>query len=163
MTGAITVLCSILLVVVDQVIKYVVYLNLKPIEITRFIPGLVQFRYVENTGAAFGMLSGKIPFLIILTVVVIGLGFYVLFSNKLTDKLQYAGAVLILSGGIGNLIDRIFRNFVVDYIEFTFVDFAVFNFADCLITFGAVFLIISLSKELIKDLKSKRNKEKTNA
>lgn len=162
MTGIITAISAVLLVVLDQVIKHVVYLHLKPIEIINFLPDFLQFRYVENTGAAFGMLNDKLPFLIVITIIVIAVGFYVLFTNKLTDKLQYWGAALILSGGVGNLIDRIFRNYVIDYIEFTFVDFAVFNFADCLITVGAIILMISLIKEFISESKSKKSKEKTN-
>lgn len=163
MIGAITAVVAVILVILDQVIKHLVFVNLRPVDVVEFIPGFMQFRYVENTGAAFGMLNDKIIFLIAITVVVIGLGFYILLSNKLTDRYQYIGAVLILSGGIGNLIDRIFRKFVIDFIEFTFVDFAVFNFADCLITIGAVFLVFSLIKELVRESKSNSIKEKNNA
>lgn len=162
MTGAITIIISVLLIVLDQVIKHFVYINLRPVEVANLIPGFIRLRYVENTGASFGMLSDRLPFLITITVIVIAVGIYVLAFKKLSDKLQYVGAVLILSGGIANLIDRIFRRFVIDYLEFTFVDFAVFNFADCLITVGAALLIISLIRELIKDSKTKKYGEQIN-
>lgn len=162
MTGAITIIISVLLIVLDQVIKHFVYINLRPVEVENLIPGFIRLRYVENTGASFGMLSDRLPFLITITVIVIAVGIYVLAFKKLNDKLQYVGAVLILSGGIANLIDRIFRRFVIDYLEFTFVDFAVFNFADCLITVGAALLIISLIRELIRESKTKKYGEQIN-
>lgn len=163
MTGAITVAISVLLVVIDQAIKFVVSQKLYPIGSVDFIPGILRFRYVENTGAAFGILQEKTIFLIVMTVIVMALGFYILFSQKLESKAQYIGVSLILSGGVGNLIDRIIRRYVIDYIEFTFVDFAVFNFADCLITIGAFLVIISLVKELIEECKTKKNQEKNDA
>lgn len=153
MAGVITVAISILLVAIDQVIKLFVHMGLKPIGIVEFIPGFLQFRYVENTGAAFGILQQKTGFLIVMTIIVMAIGFYILFFQKLNGKVQYAGAILILSGGLGNLIDRMVRHYVIDYIEFTFVDFAVFNFADILITVGAFLLIASLVKELIEETK----------
>ncbi len=159
MAGAISALVTVLLVVADQVIKFFVDKGLKPIGTVDFIPQFVRFRYVENTGAAFGIFSERTGFLIAITLVVMVLGLYILFAHKLSNKVQYSGAVLILSGGIGNLIDRIVRHYVIDYIEFTFVDFAVFNFADILITIGAILLIASLLKELIDESKSKKLQE----
>lgn len=159
MTGAITVAVAVLLVAIDQAIKFFVSSRLLPLGMVEFIPGFVRFRYVENTGAAFGILQQRTSFLIIMTIIVMAIGFYVLFSQKLNSKIQYSGVALILSGGIGNLIDRIVRHYVIDYIEFTFVDFAVFNFADCLITIGAILVISSLIKELIDDAKSKKKQE----
>ncbi|MEG0979271.1 MAG: signal peptidase II [Oscillospiraceae bacterium] len=159
MAGAITIAVTVVLVAIDQIIKFFVSSGLKPIGIIELIPGFIRFRYVENTGAAFGILQEKTGILIAMTIIVMAIGFYILIFQKLNGKVQYAGAVLILSGGLGNLIDRIVRHYVVDYIEFTFVDFAVFNFADSLITVGAILLIISLIKELIDESKSKKLQE----
>lgn len=163
MTGAMTVAISVLLVVIDQAIKFIVNERLHPIGSIDFIPGVLRFRYVENTGAAFGILQEKTMFLIVMTVIVMAIGFYILFSQKLQCKFQYIGVSLILSGGVGNLIDRITRRYVIDYIELTFIDFAVFNFADCLITIGAFLVIISLVKELIQETKGRKNQEKKDA
>ncbi len=157
MTGAITVAVSVLLIAIDQAIKFFVNEQLHPIGSVEFIPGIIRFRYVENTGAAFGILQEKTSFLIVMTIIFMAIGFYVLFSQKIQSKMQYIGVSLILSGGIGNLIDRIIRQHVIDYIELTFIDFAVFNFADCLITVGAFLVIITLIKELIDESKSKKN------
>jgi len=162
MTGAITVAVAVLLIAIDQAIKFFVNAQLLPIGTVEFIPGVVRFRYVENTGAAFGIFQQKTSFLIVMTIIVMAIGFYVLFSQKLNGKIQYSGVALILSGGIGNLIDRIVRHYVIDYIEFTFIDFAVFNFADCLITIGAILVIASLIKELINESKNKKEQEAKN-
>lgn len=155
MYQAVILIIVCILTAVDQLLKSLIVSKLKPIGSMDFIPG-IRFRYIENSGAAFGIFQQKTIILAVLTLVVIIIGFYIIFSRKLTDKAQVTGAVLILSGGIGNLIDRIFVGYVVDYIEFTFINFAVFNFADCLITVGAVILIISLLVEFIKESKNKK-------
>lgn len=156
MAGAITIAVAVVLVVIDQVIKYFIIYGLQPVGVYELIPGLIRLRYVENTGAAFGILQARTGLLIAMTIIVMAIGFYILFFQKLNGRVQYTGAVLILSGGIGNLIDRIARHYVVDYIEFVFVDFAVFNFADFLITIGAILLIISLLKELVDESKKQK-------
>ena len=108
-----------------------------------FIPGIIQFRYTENTGAAFGFFSNMKPFLITVTSVLIIALLYIIVSERFSSKLINISLVLITAGGIGNLYDRIVHGYVVDYLEFTFVNYAIFNFADALINVGAVLLFIS--------------------
>ena len=150
----------LLIIAFDQTTKYFASLNLKGAGAAHFIPGLVQFRYAENTGMAFSMLSGARWIFIAVTVVACVLvGFY-LFSNRCKSLWLYWSLGVILSGGIGNLIDRVRFGYVVDFIEPTFVNFAVFNIADCAVTCGAVSLIAYLVVDMIKD--SKQSKEKKN-
>ena len=104
--------------------------------------GFMALRVVRNTGAAFSMLSGKTPILIWGTgAVLLGCLVY-LFSGRGRSRLGDAALLLVIAGGAGNLIDRIRLGYVIDYIEPLFVDFAVFNFADCLITVGAALLVV---------------------
>ena len=144
-----------LLVVSDQLIKAVMLLWLKPMGSFMLVKGFLQFYYVENTGAAFSMLSGEFGrrFFIIFTVIAIAAGLYLLISGRLKSPVLKISAVLIISGGLGNLIDRIFRGSVIDYIEPLFVNFAVFNFADCLVTVGAAILIVYLIYDLVKSVR----------
>lgn len=155
--------CAIMILLIiafDQTTKYFASLNLKGAGAARFIPGLVQLRYAENTGMAFSMLSGARWIFIAVTVVACVLvGFY-LFSNRCKSLWLYWSLGVILSGGIGNLIDRVRFGYVVDFIEPTFVNFAVFNIADCAVTCGAVSLIACLVVDMIKD--SKQSEEKKN-
>lgn len=143
----------ILIVAFDQITKYFASLKLADGSVAKFIPGVVQFKYVENTGMAFSMLSGARWVFIALTVVVCVGVFYYLFSNRCKSLWLYWSLGVILSGGIGNLIDRIRFGYVVDFIEPTFVNFAIFNIADCAVTCGAVVLVGYLLYDAFKDVK----------
>ncbi len=139
---------------VDQLIKIAV-LHSSLVQGTAFtvIENVLQFRYVENTGAAFSLFSDKTALLSVFTAVVLVVGFVLIFQNKFKSKILLASVVMLMGGGLGNLIDRVFRHFVVDYIEVLFVDFAVFNFADCFVTVGEIILIAYLLYDIIKDYK----------
>lgn len=143
----------ILIVAFDQITKYFASLKLADGSVAKFIPGVVQFKYAENTGMAFSMLSGARWVFIALTVVVCVGVFYYLFSNRCKSLWLYWSLGVILSGGIGNLIDRIRFGYVVDFIEPIFVNFAIFNIADCAVTCGAVVLVGYLLYDAFKDVK----------
>lgn len=151
MRRIITVLSAIFLVVADQLIKLLVIARLKPIGSLSVVNGFLRLNYVENTGAAFGSLSSHTAILSIITLLAVIVGFYYLLSEKIKFGFEYICILMVMSGGVGNLIDRVFRGFVIDYIEPLFIDFAVFNFADILVTCGAVLLIIWLIKDIVKD------------
>ena len=140
----ITLVMVTLLVGLDQLIKYLVITNVKPVDAVPVIDNILQFRYVENTGAAFSILSEKTWLLSLVTgVMIIGALLY-LFVSKPKSKLLTTSIILVVSGGLGNLIDRIFRGYVVDFIEYLFMEYAVYNFADILVTIGAVLLVIAI-------------------
>ena len=140
----ITLVMVALLVGLDQLIKYLVITNVKPVDAVPVIDNILQFRYVENTGAAFSILSEKTWLLSLITgVMIIGALLY-LFITRPKSKLLTTSIILVVSGGLGNLIDRIFRGYVVDFIEYLFMEYAVYNFADILVTIGAVLLVIAI-------------------
>ena len=103
---------------------------------------IINFSYYENTGAAFSIFRDKIIFLIIITSIFLIAGIYLLVTKKITKPFMVISVILIIAGGAGNLIDRIFRGFVVDYIEVRLFNFAVFNFADCCVVVGAIMLLV---------------------
>ena len=149
----------IVLVAVDQIIKYFVELNLKPVSVSPFIPGFIQLHYHRNDGAMMGFLDGKITTVTILAVIcMIGI-IILMFTDIIKTKLDYVCIVMIATGGIGNIIDRICRGYVVDYIEYLFVDFYIFNFADCLITVGAFLMIFYQIYLMIKENKAKKGQD----
>ncbi len=145
-----------LLILIDQGIKLVVIEFLKPVEYVDFIEGFLRFRYVENTGAVFGSFATHTIFLTVFSIILLGVVILYLCTNKNKSKFISICLLLMISGGFGNVIDRIRLHYVVDYIEPTFINFAVFNFADCLITVGAFALIFYLIFDLIKDFKSNK-------
>ena len=131
----------IVLVAIDQVVKYFVSSNLKFSGSITVIPGLLDFIYVENRGAAFGMFQNQQWFFVVFALIMILFFVYLIKFKKLNNRVFLVSAVLIISGGIGNLIDRIFLGYVVDYMKLSFFS-PVCNFADYCITFGTVILIV---------------------
>lgn len=140
----ITLVMVALLVGLDQLTKYLVITNVKPVDAVPVIDNILQFRYVENTGAAFSILSEKTWLLSLITGVLIVGALVYLFVTKPKSKLFVTSIILVVSGGLGNLIDRLMRGYVVDFIEYLFMEYAVYNFADILVTIGAVLLVIAI-------------------
>lgn len=141
-----SILFVILLVVLDQASK--IYLTLvnktSPIDL-EVIRGFFRITYTCNDGAAFSILKGKRVFFIIMTIIVVCLIVYYLLKNKVYWVEKYS-LLLIISGAVGNLIDRIMYGYVIDFLDFIIFgyDFPVFNIADSFITIGAIGLIISI-------------------
>ncbi len=144
-------------ILLDQLTKALTVTHLKPISSYPLWEGVLHFTYVENRGAAFGMLSEhRWVFMIFSTIAILGLCVYLFLDRSyLSDKredgsyppltlMTGASLAMIVSGGIGNMIDRIALGYVVDFIDFTLINFAVFNVADCFVTVGAVLLAVSL-------------------
>lgn len=132
-----------LLVGLDQLTKWLTVVYLKNGEPLTVIPKVLEFTYVENEGAAFGMLQGGRWFFVVLTaILMIALGVFVLTGQFRRFRMFNISATLVLAGGIGNLIDRAIQGYVVDMIRVTFIDFPVFNVADCCVVVGSILLLI---------------------
>lgn len=135
------ILIIIIGIIIDIITKRLAVLYLKPIGFYDIIPGIIGLSYKENTGAAFSILEGKRLFFIILTSCFMLFLLYILFSGIISDFFSRITISMIISGGIGNLIDRIIQGYVVDMIDFYLINFAVFNFADILVTCGAFLFV----------------------
>lgn len=134
----------LLFIASDQIAKYYASISLKNKDAYVLINKVFEFRYLENKGAAFGMLQ-NCQWLFIL----IGLAFIVAAVIALiwipTDKkyrLLRIALVMMVSGAIGNIIDRALYNYVVDFLYFVYIDFPIFNVADCYVTVGTVLLVL---------------------
>ncbi len=109
------------------------------------VPGVLSFTYVENTGMAFGMGSGMTLFLAIASLALaLILAFLLVRYRGKMHVLSKVALSLMIAGALGNVIDRFFLGYVVDFIRFDFVEFAVFNVADICVTMGTIFLFMSL-------------------
>ena len=125
----------------DQLIKYWTVEHLALGESAAFLPGIVQLTRVHNYGAAWSSFSGMRWLLIVFTSLMMVVCLIYLIREYRKSKLLTASLTLIIGGGIGNLIDRIFRDgLVVDYLDVKLFHFAVFNFADCCVVVGVVLL-----------------------
>lgn len=136
-------LLILLLIAADQIIKYICIAFLKPVSSVEVIKGFLNFTYVENRGAAFGILQNQRWLFVAITVVFCFIALYLLFYYKNHSFWSKAAGILIIAGGIGNLIDRIKFGYVVDFVSVSFFP-PVFNFADCCVVIGAAALIIHL-------------------
>lgn len=138
-----TLVPAAVLIVLDQWLKMLAVTYLKGQSPFTVIDGVFEFLYVENTGAAFSILENQRWLFVILTSVVMAFLLLVILSGRYRkDKLLTASFVLVLSGGIGNLIDRILYGYVIDFLYFKWINFPVFNFADCCLVVGAALMLI---------------------
>ncbi len=140
--GILQLISIIIIVAVDQLTKLWAVTALEPIGKIEIIKGVFNLRFVENTGAAFSILQGRVVFLTIIPIIACVAMAYILIARKIRSKTGTWGISLILAGAIGNLIDRIFRGAVVDMFDFSLISFPVFNVADIAVTVGAILFFI---------------------
>lgn len=129
------------LAMIDQIIKYFVTIYLQPVGTVSVIYNLFKLTYVENRGVAFGMFSDMRWIFVAFTLILIIAIIIIMFTKRTKGTFLYICFALIIGGGIGNLIDRIFYGYVIDYLSISFFP-PVCNFADYCITAGTVMLVI---------------------
>lgn len=135
-------LITTVLVAIDQITKYLTVQNIPLHEVVDFIPNVVSFTYIRNTGAAFSILEGQMWFFYIITVIVVGFLLYYMYTEAKDDKVLGVLLALILAGALGNFIDRLLFQYVIDMIKLEFIDFAIFNVADSYLTVGVILLFM---------------------
>lgn len=152
------IVCGILLLAADAVTKIYIMSNFALGESAPFIKGLLDIIYIHNKGAAWGILSGHTVILLVLTLFVMIICIFFLWKYAKKSKLLFWAIILVLSGGLGNMYDRIFRDGnVVDFLHFEFwPDFPVFNVADCGVVIGAGLLILYFVIDTVKEYKQKK-------
>ena len=137
---------AVLLIAADQISKYFAVLKLKNQPPYSVVDGVFELHYLENRGAAFGMLQGQKFFFIFIAAVILCTIVYVLWKapyQKMYIKLHIT-LVFIASGAVGNLIDRVRYDYVVDFLYFSLINFPVFNVADIYVTLAAISLAVLL-------------------
>ncbi len=146
-------ICLLVLVALDQITKYGASSVLKGTRGVSAIPGVFEFLYVENRGAAFGILENRQWIFIVIALVMTAAavyGYLYLPTGRHFTPLRIC-LVLISSGALGNMLDRMIRHYVVDFLYFSLIDFPVFNLADCYVVIGAVLLILLMFTLYRKD------------
>jgi len=140
-------LAIILFVVfLDQYSKYLILTHIAPVKTFPIIPNFFHLTYVENTGAAFSLFSDMQFFLILITLIFIGILIFFLYKIPKYRENFWINISLsfIIGGAIGNLIDRIRLHYVVDFLDFRMIKFAIFNFSDVFVVCGSILLVIAL-------------------
>lgn len=148
---------GVIVLAADQFTKYFISNNFEMAKSYEFLPGILDITYIHNDGAAWGMLGGYTWLLLSITIVVMLGCIALLLKWGLRDKIMFWAAMLILPGGVGNMIDRIFRGGnVIDFLHFEFwPTFPVFNIADCAICVGAGLIMLSLFKSIVDEQRQK--------
>lgn len=137
---------SLMIIIIDQVVKFLVRKNMHLFESISVIPSFFSLTYVENKGAAWGILEDATILLVMISFVAFFSLLKFIQEEKKWNLLKVSAFSFILGGIVGNLVDRLFYHSVTDYLDFSIFgyDFPVFNFADIMIVLGAVFLIIEM-------------------
>ncbi|MCR4566628.1 MAG: signal peptidase II [Pseudobutyrivibrio sp.] len=132
------------LIILDQYTKHLAVSHLMNKADINLIPGVLQLHYLENTGAAFSMLEGKQILFAVLTPVLLIILLIILFRIPQEKKFLYLDYIIvfIIAGAIGNYIDRISNNYVIDFIYFSLINFPVFNVADIYVTVAMFFFFV---------------------
>ena len=138
----------------DQLTKWLAFFYLRGEPSFPIWEDVLHFTYQTNRGAAFGMLSdSRWVFMISSTVAIVGILFY-LIKYRPTNKLLVVSLAMVAGGGIGNMIDRVALGYVIDFIDFTLIDFAIFNVADSFVSVGACLMILYLILDMVKEYKN---------
>lgn len=162
------ILSFVILVIIDQLTKYHITSTMKLHDSIPVIENVFEIHYIQNRGAAWGMLENQQGLFIVCTSIacIFGVIFYIQCAKSNQLKALQICLVLILAGAVGNFIDRITVQYVIDFLYFKLIDFPVFNIADCYVTIGffvTIILILFIYKEedlevlSLKGLFSKKN------
>ncbi len=147
-------------IALDILTKQIVLHNMALQEEIPLIDGVFHWKYIQNRGAAFGMLAdNRAVFLVISTVAIIGLLVYLVCTKS--ERMWWMAAIgMLVGGGIGNMIDRIALGYVIDFIYVALIDFAVFNIADCFVCVGVGLLIYLTVLDVIREAKQQKKEAK---
>lgn len=140
-------LAAVMLILLDQLSKQWIVNHIPLNAIRKCVPGIFSLTYLRNYGAAFSILQNQQWFFTLITLAVVGAACYYFIKNINGNFWFLFGLLLIISGGIGNFIDRLRLGYVVDMVHLDFMNFAIFNVADSYLTVGVVILFIALWKE----------------
>ena len=138
------VLGMIILILADQFTKYLAVIHLKDKPVIPIIQDVLELSYLENRGAAFGMLQNQKIFFVFVASIILAVSVYVIYKMPVDRKYNKLHVFLtfIASGAIGNMIDRLRLDYVVDFISFVLIHFPIFNVADIYVTVATAFLVI---------------------
>ena len=142
----------------DQLTKWLAVIYLKGEASFPLWEEVLHFTYAENTGMAFSLFSGEDQrwiFMLFSSIAIVGILVYLIFWRPESRWMQVSLA-MIVGGGIGNMIDRVLLGYVVDFIDFTLIDFAIFNVADSFVCVGAGILIVCLLLDLKKEMAAEK-------
>lgn len=154
------------LIAIDQLTKYLAYTNLKGSDPVNLIKDVLQLTYLQNDGAAWGLFSGKFSMFYVLTIAIVILVIILFQRIPFTKRylLLDLSLIMLIGGAVGNFIDRVRNQYVIDFIYFKLIDFPVFNLADCFICISmgllAILILFVYKEDEITGFFKKKNNKK---
>lgn len=130
------------IIIIDQLVKYWTLTQLDLYESLPGIPGVFDFFYIQNRGASWGILSGRMALFYLVTLVVVVYLLYLMYKTPNFQTLSHIAYGLLIGGALGNFIDRLLHGYVVDMFRLLFISFPIFNVADMSLTVGVVILVV---------------------
>ena len=155
---AIYIFAAILIIALDQISKFLTTYFFRLGEVKNIIPNLLSFTYLKNEGAAFGILQGARVFFILITIAIFFFAIFYIVKMRPQSPLEKWALCFIAGGAIGNFIDRAAFGYVRDFILLEFIEFPVFNIADCFVCIGAGLYILYA----LLDIPSKKEEKQEN-
>lgn len=143
-------------ILIDQFTKWLAVKYLKPVGSVPLWQGVLHLTYLQNKGAAFGMLSDRRAVFMVISILGLTVFLIYLFAKKERETLLDIGLAMVIGGGIGNMIDRVALGYVVDFIDFALIDFAIFNGADSFVCVGAGMMILAMILSIIHESKAQK-------
>ena len=154
------IIAAILIIVLDQISKVLTTRYFELGEVKTIIPEILSFTYVQNEGAAFGILQGARVFFLIMTIVVFFGVLYYIIKTHPQSRLEKLALAFMAGGAAGNFIDRLYFGYVRDFILVDFIEFPVFNVADCFVCIGAGLYILYAFSDIFKKKEEKESDDK---
>lgn len=136
-----------IIVIIDQITKFLTVQNIPLGESMEVIPGIFSLTYIQNTGAAWSILEGQMAFFYIVTIIVVIMLVYFLHKEAKGEPLFAIAISFILGGALGNFIDRLHLQYVIDMFQLDFISFPIFNIADSALTIGVIVMLIYVIKD----------------
>ena len=165
MTYLIALIVSVGMVVVDQLSKNYIVAHFVEHQSLPVIDGVFEINYIRNYGAAFGIFTEQPWIFLSITTIVLLVCVSLLIKKTFRSRMMHWALFLVLAGGVGNMIDRIFRvgedgaRYVVDFLYFKLIDFPIFNVADCCVVVGAALIVLYFLMDTVKDFKKSRRQK----
>lgn len=154
------IIAAILIVALDQISKVLTTRYFELGEVKTIIPQILNFTYVQNEGAAFGILQGARVFFLIVTIAVFFGVLYYIIKTHPHSRLEKWALAFMAGGAAGNFIDRLCFGYVRDFILVDFIEFPVFNVADCFVCIGAGLYILYAFSDIFKKKEEKESDDK---
>lgn len=150
-----------IIVIIDQITKFLTVQNIPLGESIEVIPGIFSLTYIQNTGAAWSILEGQMAFFYVVTIIVVIMLVYFLHKEAKGEPLFALSISFILGGALGNFIDRLHLQYVIDMFQLDFITFPIFNIADSALTIGVIIMLVYVIKDEFIE-KDKKVGEKKN-